>query len=481
MQPVKASGWINTELSSQERSMLIRAGITPINDIFYPLWQNNIPINLLYGGYGSGKSVFIQTDLLDKCRTNEYFKCYYGRKILEDVRGSVHSKFVTLIKDHNLESEFAYSDHPTGTMVIKHKTSGGIFLPFGANDPASLKSIDDPTHFFLEEMDQFTSKDFALILSRLRTTKANLQLYGAFNTASVFKDHWIVKTFFPELKDQSEIDESTRELIELIGEIGVNKLFCNYTDNFFIDQTDYLNKLKLTAAGDKDYLDAIANGAWGTIKAARPFAHQYNQTKHESKLAVFDPKRQLIISIDFNIDPFGVIFAQTWRDEHGEHLHVVDEMSISNGSIPEMVDRIKAVYGAFLQSCVITGDAMGRNRNITDRDNLSNYDQLCKGLGVKIGSQLKLPGANPRHSNSRADVNYLLAYHPDIKINSTKCPNLSRDMRLVEVDMYGEIKKKDRTKEEQLADHLDCFRYLVNTFFVDWITRHMRENGIKTR
>lgn len=474
MQPVKASGWFNSGLSKQEQEVLKKAGLVPVNDVFFDLWGNRNPINLLFGSYGSGKSAFKQMDLIEKCRTEPYFKCYYGRKVMEDVRGSVHSKYISIIKEMGLESEFYYSEQPNGSMIIKHLETGNSFHPFGASNPEGLKSIDDPTHFDLEELDQFTAKDFSLILSRLRTTKGYLQVYAAFNTAAVLPDHWIIKTFFPELNPESE---ANTELTELIQEMNVHKLFCNYTDNYFIDQEDYYNKLKLTAAGDHDFLNSIAKGAWGTIKAVRPFAHQYNITKHQSTKAVFNPAKQLIIAIDFNIDPFGVIFAQSFRDEKGEHLHIVDEMAINNGNIPEMIERIKARYGPYLQSCLLTGDAMGKNRTMGERDNASNYEQLRKGLGLS-DNQLKIP-ANPTHSNSRADVNYILYHFPDFKINPDTCPNLCRDMRLVEVDAFGDIIKRNRNKVSELADHLDCLRYLINTFFKDWIERHMKMHGVR--
>jgi phage terminase large subunit len=118
MQPVKASGWINTDISEAERQSLLMAGIVPVNDVFYDLWDNDNEVNLLLGGYGSGKSVFIQTLLLHLCRSQKYFKGYFGRKIFEDVRGSVHSKFVTLIEDLHLQGEFKYSKEPNGSMII---------------------------------------------------------------------------------------------------------------------------------------------------------------------------------------------------------------------------------------------------------------------------------------------------------------------------------------------------------------------------
>src|SRR6478752_7247850 len=232
MHPVKASGWFNTEMSEDERTLLKRAGIVPVNDVFYDWWNNENQINLFYGGFGSSKSTFIQTRWIAKCRQSSYFRGYYGRKVLEDVRGSVHSKFIQIIKDYGLQNEFKFSEEPNGSMIIRHR-NGNKMVPFGANNVDSLKSLDDPTDFFMEEMDQFTLKDFGIILSRLRKPGVKLQLYGAFNTAPVYADHWIRTTFFPD--ENKAKSEAEKEMAEILKQADVHKLFCNYTDNHFID------------------------------------------------------------------------------------------------------------------------------------------------------------------------------------------------------------------------------------------------------
>lgn len=470
MQPVKASGWFNSNISIKERDLLKKSGIAPVNDVFYHLWDNKDPIVLLYGGYGSGKSVFIQTDLLKKSTKPGYFKCYYGRKVLEDVRGSVHSKFISIIKDNGLENDFHYSEETNGSMVIKHRATGNMFIPFGASKAESLKSIDDPTHFYLEEMDQFTLKDFGVILSRLRTERGTLQLYGAFNTVTVMPDHWILRVLFPEFKEESY--ENT-EITDLINSIGVNKMFCNYTDNYFINHEDYFNKLRLAAGGDIEILNAIAKGAWGVLKGDNPFAVQYSQSKHESSEAIFNPNKQLLIKIDFNLNPFAVNFSHMWRDENGEHYHTFDEASIKAGSLPAMIDLIKTKYGNQLHSCFITGDAMGRKGEISQRDNASLYLQLQRGLHLK-DAQIRVPRANPTHENSRADTNFVLTHFPDYKINPKTCPETCLDMRVVQCDAFGSIIKKNRKDLTQRADFLDVERYGISTFLRKWIDSNMK-------
>lgn len=197
-----------------------------------------------------------------------------------------------------------------------------------------------------------------------------------------------------------------------------------------------------------------------------PFAHQYKETKHESPSAIFRPDKQLIISIDFNLNPFAVTFWHYWRDNTGEHIHCFDELEISNGSIPAMIDAIKLRYPHHLHSARLTGDSMGKNRSIEQRDNSSLYDNLLRGLGM---TQYQLQCKhNPTHENSREQVNNVLFKFNDFKINPINCPNLCRDMKNVQCDAFGQILKKDRKDVNQRADYLDTCRSVVHNILADF-------------
>lgn len=241
-------------------------------------------------------------------------------------------------------------------------------------------------------------------------------------------------------------------------------------DKAFVDR--YKKSLgNLTSDYDKQRL---LFGDWeATRDVSNPFATSYDKKKHEHVLVKFDPSKQLIISIDFNLNPFGVIFAQIYRIGNVDCCYIFDELSIPNGSIPEMIDQIKNKYGKYLSGCFITGDYMGNNKNIQQRDHSSNYEQLRRGLGLST-AQVKTP-VNPTHANSRADVNYILTHFPEFKINPITCPNTCRDLRVVQCDAFGEIIKKNRKDINQLADHLDCVRYLINTFLRTWKTNDMKK------
>lgn len=212
--------------------------------------------------------------------------------------------------------------------------------------------------------------------------------------------------------------------------------------------------------------------------AVNPFAHKWDPKKHESRDAVFVPTRQIIISADFNLNPFAITLSHHWKNHKGDHAHQFDEIEIANGSVPEMVDRVRSLYGRYLHAAVLTGDAMGNNGQISQRDNASIYEQLLRGWGMSR-SQLRVSG-NPTHENSRADVNFVLFYHPDFLINPEKCPMTCRDMRAVQCDAYGEIIKRNRKDLNQRADFLDCVRYRVHNCLKDFIASAniLRKNNI---
>lgn len=209
-------------------------------------------------------------------------------------------------------------------------------------------------------------------------------------------------------------------------------------------------------------------------KTLNPFAYQFSDVHHVSEKAVFQPAKPLIISLDFNLQPFAVTFSHFWRDTWGVHDHTFDEAEIAKGSIPDMVDLIKARYSKYLYGCEITGDAMGSRGELSQRDNASLYLQLCRGLGLNEKVHLKVPKANPTHENSKADVNAVLykCTKPGFEfLINPNCKGLIRDLRSVQWDdLKSQIKKRHREDVSQRADLLDAgVRYKVHTYWQKYI------------
>ena len=245
------------------------------------------------------------------------------------------------------------------------------------------------------------------------------------------------------------------------------------TDNPHIPE-DYLKSLRDNMP-EYEY-KRFVEGDWEVQeKPENPFFISYDAKRHESFQPTFRTNLPIYISLDFNLQPFCGIVAQIWSDEDGDHVHIVDEFNVVDGSIPKMVDTIKAKYAPFLFSCLITGDAMGKRGDLSQRDNANYYEQLARGLGLSQKQIRIVP--NPKHENSRAQCNYLLQFHPDIKVNPKTCPGMARDMKMVACDAGGTIIKRNRFIISQQSDFADCFRYLCNSFLNEWYIKHLKRSG----
>jgi hypothetical protein len=248
-------------------------------------------------------------------------------------------------------------------------------------------------------------------------------------------------------------------------------------DNPYIDrdEIEMMRSILPALVFDCEYLAADVDG-----KSMNPFLYALNTDVHYNTDVHLDWKKQLHIGIDFNLNPFAVVFANIWRDEAGLNVNFVNEFSIDNGSLQSMAQRIKAMYSNLLPNAKLTGDSLGKNRNIALADNASNYETLRRFMGLREG-QIIVPN-NPTHEQSRNDFNYLLHVSSDpanmikVRVNPSTCPGLAGDMRMVQCDATGAMVKGNRKDLSQKADFLDCARYLINTFVKGEIERHQKSN-----
>lgn len=432
LKAVKASGW--KKLPDNAKDAMLVMGAVPVNDIFFPLWRNENRINLLYGSYGSGKSVFIVDELIRCAIENKYFRCYFGRKVLDTVRGTVFKTITDRIKELKKEQLFYFSDKPNGSMNIICRENGNEFIPFGANDSASLKSIKDPTHFFCEEMDQFSFTDFGFIYSRLRTEKAITQFYGAFNTDRVYQSHWIRKVMFEgEYKDMAY------------------KLKANYYDNNFINKEDYESKLRLIANGDITKFNAIANGEWGMIRTGFEFWKQFDETKHVRKLDI--EKTTIHVTLDENVNPYVTVSCWQLLVEK-KKIHQVHELPCESpdNNAPKAAKRLAAWLHSidYKDVLFIYGDPSASKRSTVDENNRSFYDKFIEVLrqeGFQVVS--RVAKSHPEVALSAAFINEIYERNLEgwtIEIHE-RCFRSIEDYLLVKEDAEGKM-LKEKVKDE---------------------------------
>ena len=190
-----------------------------------------------------------------------------------------------------------------------------------------------------------------------------------------------------------------------------------------------------------------------------PFAHAFNEARHVSKDVVYDTTKQLYLSFDFNKDPITAIACQS----NGNDVSVIREFSLKNSDIYELCDQIISAYPNV--PYLVTGDATGRNRTALTKGNLNYYTVIKSKLRL-TDMQLKVGSVNPSVADTRVLLNGMLQ-NTNLKV-SASCPILIRDLKYVEVDDNGDI-KKDRSNINKEADQLDCLRYYLFTFHRNFI------------
>ena len=441
--PVKASGFV--KLPKELQAIALSNNILPINDVFFPHWNDDSKILLLYGGYGSGKSVFEVDKLLDECMSGGYFRCFYGRKVFDTNRISTFLTITDRIEERGLKSDFTFSKAENSSMVIRCPKTDGVFIPFGADNIDKLKSVKDPSHILCEEMDQFTLKDFGVLISRLRTPKIKSKFIGLFNTTTVKKDHWVKSVFFSD-KTPTEFAKYT-----------VTKVFCNYTDNFFINKSEYEQTLWIAAGFNKKKYEEYAQGLWGVEENDQPFVYTYDEAKNVAPTQL-NPGWEVKLSFDFNCDPITCLVVQ---DDGTSKIRGIEMIKLPNSNIYDLCDVIKAKYGNRL--LLVTGDATGRARSAMVKDNL-NYFKIIKaqlGLGDR---QMRQPVSNPTLEENRVLVNAAF-HHLDIQLDPVNCEGLIFDIENIMVNADGSIEKQDRKDPKKQQDAMACLRYYLNTFF----------------
>ena len=461
MVPVYASKFLS-KLTPDEQKLAIKGGIMPVNDMLMPMHKQTSDVWLLRGGRGGGKSEGVYDRLINNCLNDEYFNCYFGRKIWDTVHETCFETIYTSIEKLGLSKHFRYSTADNSSMVIRCKHNKNKFQPFGASNPQSLKSIKDPTHIVCEEFDQFSFKDFQDLFPTLRTIRATCEFFGMFNTKDVFLDHWIIMLFFPELYIGKEV-----QTFDALEGISIKHIFINYDNNHFLDKDDYLRRLRLSSGGNQFLFESIANGAWGVIENGNPWMYAFrdigkaNTHIHKTPFLRLEP---VYLTFDINADPLSCTAWQRSRQMGGEgaFLHCIREF----GGHIKVDDICAQILTAFPNSILyVTGDRSGQNQDVGRNQTI--YEMIQSLLKLS-DAQMNLNTANLEHADSRLLCNAIFHHYP-VLIDPC-CVNLIADIRKATVDLKsvkGSQLQKDR--ENYKMDYFDGMRYLFQTYYLSYI------------
>ena len=215
------------------------------NDKFLPLIDDDNRYIVLYGGAGSGKSVFAAQWLLYMLLKRDKFNLLVVRNTGKSNRDSTFALFKQIITKWKLYKYFKIneSDLRITCLLNKHQI---IFA--GLDDVEKLKSITfadgELTTIWIEEASEIQESDFNQLDVRLRGLGAKKQIILSFNPIDI--NHWLKRRFFDIKQDNVTICHST------------------YKDNKFLDD-DYKRLLESYKDTDEYYYNVYCLGQWGVL------------------------------------------------------------------------------------------------------------------------------------------------------------------------------------------------------------------------
>ncbi len=289
----------------------IRVKKSVFNDPFYPILKDTNRFIVLYGGAGSGKSIFATQKLvLDAMKNVE--KILVVRAVARTLRHSVFTEICNRLREWNMD-QFAKINKSDMTIEL---ANGSLFIFNGLDDVEKLKSISGITKIWIEEANQTKQEDLQQLNIRLRgKTKKGVhkQIIITFNPVS--DQHWLKKYFFDNPKKNTTVLHTT------------------YLDNKFIDE-EYHEQMQELKNIDENYYKIYALGHWGSL----------GNMVYTNYVVEEVPKNEDFYDFIFNGLDFG------WNDPNAvvrigfkdQEIYIISELyknQITNKELIEMVDR----------------------------------------------------------------------------------------------------------------------------------------------
>jgi len=409
------------------------------NDIYIPLLNNQSRFLVLYGGGGSGKSVFAAHKKILRTVGERGHKFLALRKVGDTVKDSIFAELQAATEDLGLADEFQINKTDR---TFTHHLTGNQILCKGLDDPKKVKSIKGITGMWLEEATDFEENDLEQLNIRIRGEKPNyIQFIISFNP--IDEDHWLKKRFFESPQPDTTVCHST------------------YKDNYFLSDVDR-EQLERLKERNLLYYDVYCLGKWGIVNKSDKFMYNFTNEKHVIDFYSPNPHLPILISFDFNVAPMTCVISQ----EVDEKLYIFDEIS-QPGSTEELCELVLAKYKDWLYNMDVTGDATGYNREKATRGNINQY-MVIKEVLELTDRNLRVQSKNSELKDSRVLCNSVL-FHAEVFITKN-CTQTIQDVKYAAIKINPMTKKMDVIKTEQDGRHFfDNYRYLLHAVYPDFI------------
>ena len=326
-------------------------------------------------------------------------------------------------------------------------------------------------HYQLNKSDkELIIKDFGTIIFR-NMSEPEMIIgyevgYSLIDECDVMPKHKMDKAFKQILaRNRATLPDKSPNQVDLVGtpegyRFYYNLMVANKPDNYRLIKAktmdnphlpeDYIETLKETY--DEKLLQQYLLGEFINVNGSAVY-HQFNRDVHVCDNIDINPSIPLIITFDFNINPYNAIYLIQVIDGK---VTVIDNAIIKGKPLVDSLDYLKEKFshlGASLFSATIYGDAAGKARSQGTAQ--TNYD-LIKNAGFH---KMKIKTANPRIQDRNNAFNSMLRNGAG-SVNIAICSRnqeLITDLEQMSYNDKGEVDKSN----QDLTHSVDSVGYYI--------------------
>ncbi|MED1431129.1 MULTISPECIES: PBSX family phage terminase large subunit [Bacillus cereus group] len=375
------------------------------NECYLPYLNIKERLLVLYGGAGSGKSVFgVQRSVIKLLKNKR--KMLVVRKVTNTIRESIFAEFKKALSTFGILEHCKISE---SNFSIKLPNGSEIIFK-GMDDPEKIKSIQGLDDILIEEATELTLDDYSQLNLRLRSKKKNNQIVLMYNPTS--KANWVYKMFHETKPPKS-----------------CKVVHTTYKDNKFLPQT-YIDSLHDLMRTNNAYYKIYALGEFATL----------SKTIYENWEVS-----------DFNVMD---LFKSGLKSYHGMDFGYSQDPTTLVCAIPDMKNKILYIYDEHYEKAMTNRDIYNmlsykqytKQRIIADSSEPKSIEEL-KRLGIyRVKPARK--GKDSINHGIQFIKQFKIIVHP--KCEKTK----------LELENY--VYKKDKSTNEYTNEPIDNFNHILD-------------------
>jgi len=283
------------------------------------------PLEIFYGGAGSGKSVFVAQRFVERMIKYPWYNVIAIRKTSAENHDSTFALICQIINKWNLYQLFTINRSKGDEKITCLNGSEMLFK--GAKDERELEKLKSVTfqngvvnHIWLEEATGLLENDYDQIELRLRgTSRYKKQITMTFNP--IRETHWIKKRFFDRHID------------------NIAKIKTTYKDNRFLTEED-IKRIEGKKEVNPLYYQIYGLGDWGQIEGV--VFTNYTIKKCSQDDEWYDDIDQ---GMDFGFEHPSVFIRIGWKDGKP---YIFQEVSRRHKTNTEYINEVERKYGEAL-------------------------------------------------------------------------------------------------------------------------------------